>query len=74
MTEAQLAQVLALEQCRFSPATTVKRFVRWAADVAHAAPGRELSPQAASFLNRLAHSYRRQLGRCMAVDCPKCPR
>ncbi|HEY1814926.1 MAG TPA: hypothetical protein VGG74_21410 [Kofleriaceae bacterium] len=72
MTETQLAQARALERCKFSPGSTEKRFVRFAAFNASNHPEFELSPKAATFLNELAHSYRKQIGRCMATECAKC--
>lgn len=72
MTAQQLAIAAALGRCTFSPGTAAKRFARWAADKAANEPAYELSAKAAAFLERLAHSYRRQLGRCMAESCTKC--
>ena len=72
MTAHQAELALALERCTFSPGSTPKRFVRWAASIARTDPARGLSPKAAAFLELLAHSYRRQLGRCMAERCEKC--
>lgn len=69
-----MRRALALERCTFSPGSTPKRFVRWVAGIARQEPNRELSARAAGFLERLAHSYRRQLGRCMATSCSTCPR
>jgi hypothetical protein len=63
----ELAQALA--RCTFSPGTTAKRFARW---VSEQPADRELSAKAAAFLERLGHSYRRQLGRCMAENCEVC--
>lgn len=71
MTEHQHALAQALARCTFSPGTTAKRFVRWASSQPIE---RELSDKAAAFLERLGHSYRRQLGRCMAERCDICTR
>lgn len=72
MTDVQLEQARALGRCAFTPGSAAKRFARWAADLARVQPDRELTPKAAAFLDRLAHSYRRQIGRCMAIGCTRC--
>lgn len=69
MTEHQHALAQALARCTFSPGTTAKRFVRW---VSEQPADRELTSKAATFLERLGHGYRRQLGRCMAENCSAC--
>jgi hypothetical protein len=69
VTEQQYALAQALGRCSFSPGTTAKRFALWAARQPRE---RELSDKAAAFLERLGHSYRRQLGRCMASACEVC--
>lgn len=66
MTPQQIVQIEALSRCRFSPGSAEKRFVR---DMFARERTYELSEKQHAFLNRLAHSYRRQLGRCMAIDC-----
>jgi hypothetical protein len=73
MTELQIAQARALAKCKFSPGSTEKRFVAWASWNAQNHPEFEISAKASAFLSRLAHSYRKQFGRCMARSCAKCP-
>ena len=71
MTDHQYELAQALARCTFTPGSTEKRFVRWAS----AQPvARRLSERASAFLERLAHSYRRQIGRCMAESCAICGR
>ena len=62
--------VEALSACSFSPGSFDKRFVRQMRDRLQARP-----PTLAerNQLERLAHSYRRQLGGCKALDCGRCP-
>ena len=67
MTAHQHELAQALARCTFTPGSTEKRFVRWAAKQPRE---RELSAKSIAFLERLAHSY--QLGRCMAENCPTC--
>ena len=72
-----MAQALALAKCRFSPGSTAKRFIAWAAEQARyqmQTPSIDvaISAKAMRFLNRLAHSYRNQIGECMAVGCEAC--
>ena len=69
MTDHQYELARALARCSFSPGTTVKRFVRWASEQPRE---RDLTDKAAAFLERLGHSYRKQLGRCMAESCDAC--
>lgn len=73
MTSVEIAQALALGRCTFTPGSTAKRFVAWAAGIAASTPERRMSSRGSSMLNRLAHQYRRKLGRCLAVECTKCP-
>lgn len=73
MTDVELTQAAALARCSFSPGSTVKRFVGWAAGLATSEPTRVLTPQATAFLDRLAHQYRKQIGKCMSVACTTCP-
>jgi hypothetical protein len=69
VTVRQYALAQALARCKFTPGSTEKRFVSWAA----AQPrGRELSAKAAAFLEKLGHSYRRQLGACLSDRCEVC--
>lgn len=72
MTDLEIAQALALAKCKFSPGSTAKRFVAQMAGEAEHDPNYKLSPKGATFLDRLAHQYREQLGRCMSVACTKC--
>jgi hypothetical protein len=59
-----------LQGCRFTPGAAPKRFVR---DVkAQGQWAKPLTPAQLKYVDDLAHSYRKQLGRCLAVDCPKC--
>ena len=71
MTARQYALAQALARCTFTPGSTPKRFVRWAASQPRE---RELSDKAAAFLDRLGHQYRRQLGSCMSEHCERCHR
>lgn len=59
----------ALDRCTFTPGSPPKRFVRWAASTPS---DYKFSEKALAWLQRLAHAYRRQLGRCMATTCPEC--
>ena len=69
MTEVEQAQLAALAKCTFSPGSTPKMFVKRLTTVDAA---RVLSAKETAFLDRLAHQYRRQIGRCMSVACVKC--
>jgi len=72
MTDVELAQALALGACKFTPGSTAKRFVAQMAGYARSNPSYEMSSKAAAFLDRLAHQYRKQIGRCMSVVCATC--
>lgn len=72
MTDVELAQALALGRCTFSPGSTTKRFAAWAADMARRNPQRPMTEKGAALLDKLAHQYREQLGRCMSAACTKC--
>lgn len=69
MTDVEIAQVTALARCRFSPGSSAKSFV---GRLAIREPSRELSPKESAFLDRLAHQYRKQIGRCMSIACIAC--
>ena len=71
MTETQIAQALALGRCKFSPGSAAKRFVAWVVGRANQDEEQptELSAKAVAMLDRLAHSYRKQIGRCMSTEC-----
>lgn len=69
MTSLELAQRDALARCKFSPGTTAKRFVRQMSELDAAAT---ITTKQSAFLDKLAHSYRRQIGRCMAANCVEC--
>lgn len=69
MTDHQHELAQALARCTLPAGSTPKRFVRWASTLPE---GYALSPRAAAFLEKLAHAYRRQLGRCMAESCAAC--
>lgn len=72
MTSAEIAQALALGACKFTPGSTAKRFVAQMAGYATSRPDYEISPKGTAFLDRLAHQYREQIGRCMSVACVTC--
>jgi hypothetical protein len=72
MTDAELAQVRRLACCTFSPGSTAKRFIHDMAGLAVLLPMTTLTPKQQRYLNGLAHSYRKQLGRCLAIDCERC--
>ena len=72
MTDVQISQAIALGRCTFSPGSTAKRFVAQMAGYALKRPTYEMSDKASAFLDRLAHQYRKQLGRCMSVACMAC--
>lgn len=69
MTALQLLQARALRGCTFTPGSAPKRFVR---QLAGKPDDHKLTAKQAAYLNRLAHTYRKQLGRCLAEPCEKC--
>ncbi len=69
MTDLEIAQVKALAPCRFAPASSAKSFIN---RLAIREMSRELSPKESAFLDRLAHQYRKQIGRCMSIACVAC--
>lgn len=69
MTDVEIAQLAALKRCRFSPGSAAKNFVGRVGDFN---TEYELSPKQTAFLDRLAHQYRKQIGKCMAVACLPC--
>jgi hypothetical protein len=68
VTELELAQIAALAECRFSPGSAEKRFVRQLVERKPTA----ISIAQAEWLDKLAHRYRKQIGRCMSVACVVC--
>lgn len=69
MTDVELEQIAALAKCSFSPGSTAKAFVRKLVEMPDTY---ELSDKQTAFLDNLAHQYRKQLGRCMAIACLAC--
>lgn len=67
MTEQQRKMVSALAGCRFLPGSFEKRFVRSLVD-------REgpLTSMQEKRLRQVAHSYRKQVGKCLDDACEKC--
>lgn len=76
MTDLELDQITALANCRFSPGSSAKSFVRRLSAILvepqDVIDARQLSEKEALFLSSLAHQYRKQIGRCMAIDCEVC--
>lgn len=61
MTEQQQKDFIRLAQCTFLPGSPQKRFVRDMAAIARNNPAYELSDRQSQWLDKLMHSYRKQL-------------
>lgn len=61
-----------LRRCRLLPASFEKRFVHQTHEYAQANPEWVPSEKQVVILRRLAHRYRRQIGRCLVPDCEVC--
>jgi hypothetical protein len=76
VTDIELAQLAALANCRFSPGSSAKSFVRRLSAILAQPQSvidvRELSDKESRFLDSLAHQYRKQVGKCLAADCEVC--
>jgi hypothetical protein len=68
VTDVELQQIAALAACTFSPGSAEKRFVRHLVERKPTA----ISIAQAEWLDKLAHRYRKQIGRCMSVACDAC--
>lgn len=66
MKPEEIDMCRALGRCTFPPASGPKRFARDMSALAESQPARELTVRQRQYLLRLAHMYRRQIGRCMA--------
>lgn len=72
MTHVEIEQALALGRCKFSPGSVAKRFAHWAENKALHEPDFAMTAKGSAFLGHLAHSYRRQIGKCLALRCETC--
>lgn len=68
MTPIQRDQIAALRRCPLVPAPEL-RFLRGLLRRPESAP---LGVASSRSLNRLAHEFRQQIGRCLAAPCKRC--
>jgi hypothetical protein len=63
MTDEQRQKIRDLARCTFLPASYPKRFVRDMESLLSVEPSPELSEKQATYLDKLHHMYRRQIGK-----------
>lgn len=72
MTGAEQAILAALARCHFDEGSCEWRFMAEMRNRARDIPDTPLTRRQRTTIQRFAHRYRRQLGRCMAEGCAVC--